>query len=113
VWQRSHALVLEVYRLSSNFPRDERFGLTSQLRRAAASVPTNIAEGSKRRGSQEYARFLNIAEGSLAETEYLTVLSRDLGYLTPEAAKKPLAEISEVARMLHALREKVELAGAA
>jgi four helix bundle protein len=114
VWQRSHARVLEIYRLSSNFPREERFGLTSQLRRAAASVPTNIAEGSKRRGGQEYARFLNIAEGSpLAETEYLTVLSRDLGYLTADVAIGPLKEIAEIARMLHALREKVELATAA
>jgi four helix bundle protein len=112
VWQRSHALVLEIYRLSSSFPREERFGLISQLRRAAASVPTNIAEGSKRHGGQEYARFLNIAEGSLAEAEYLTVLGRDLGYLTHEAAKKPLTEISEIARMLHSLREKVELAAA-
>ncbi len=110
VWQRSHALVLEIYRLSSKFPGDERFGLTSQLRRAAASVPTNIAEGSKRRSNQEYAHFLNIAEGSLAETEYLTFLSRDLGYLKADAAEKPLKEISDVARMLHVLREKVELA---
>jgi four helix bundle protein len=113
VWQRSHALVLEIYRLSSDFPREKRSGLTSQLRRAAASVPTNIAEGSKRRGGQEYARFLNLAEGSLAEAEYLTVLSRDLGYLTADAANGPLKEIAELARMLHALREKVELAVAA
>ncbi len=113
VWQRSHALVLEIYRLSSKFPGEERFGLTSQLRRAAASIPTNIAEGSKRRSNQEYARFLNIAEGSLAESEYLTLLSRDLGYLKADEADKPLAEIAEIARMLHALREKVEFAGAA
>ncbi len=113
VWQRSHALVLEIYRLSTKFPGEERFGLTSQFRRAAASIPTNIAEGSKRKGNQEYARFLNIAEGSLAETEYLMLLSRDLGYLKAETTEKPLAEISDVARMLHALREKVELAGAA
>jgi len=71
VWQRSHALVLQVYRLTKSFPPDERFGLTSQLRRAAFSVPTNIAEGSKRHTNPEYARVLNIAEGSLAETEYL------------------------------------------
>jgi len=67
VWQRSHALVREIYRLTVSFPRSEQFGLTSQIRRAAASVPTNIAEGSKRRTRQEYARFLNIAEGSAAE----------------------------------------------
>jgi len=69
VWQRSHELTLEVYRVTASFPSTERFGLISQPRRASASVPTNIAEGSKRQSNQEYARFLNIAEGSLAETE--------------------------------------------
>jgi four helix bundle protein len=113
VWKRSHALVLELHKLSSKFPGDERFGLTSQLRRAAASVPTNIAEGSKRRSDQDYARFLNVAEGSLAETEYLMILSRDLGYLTTEVLREPLEEISHIARMLNALREKVEQAAAA
>ena len=108
VWQRSHALVLELYGLTQGFPRDERFGLVSQLRRAAVSVPANIAEGSKRRGSQEYARFLNIAEGSLAESEYLLLLSRDLGYLTAPATEPLFAEIEEIARMLHGLRVKVE-----
>jgi four helix bundle protein len=83
VWQRSHALVLDLYRNTSRLPADERFGLTSQLRRAAASVPTNIAEGAKRTRRQGYARFLNIAQGSLAETEYLIMLSRDLAYLAP------------------------------
>jgi four helix bundle protein len=108
VWQRSHVLVLNLYRLTSQFPADERFGLTSQLRRAAASVPTNIAEGAKRTGKQDYARFLNIAQGSLAETEYLTMLSRDLGYLRAGRAKEILSELSEIAGMLHALRKKVE-----
>jgi four helix bundle protein len=108
VWQRSHALALEIYRVTGAFPRDERFGLTSQIRRAVVSVPTNIAEGSKRQSCQDYARFLNIAEGSLAETEYLLFLSRDLGYLAEDVAGAPLAEITEIARMLHALREKVE-----
>jgi len=108
VWQRSHKLVLEVYRLTVGLPPEERFGLASQLRRAAASVPTNIAEGSKRQSNPEYARFLNVAEGSLAETEYLLMLSKDLGFLLPEACASPLSEISEIARMLNALRLKVE-----
>jgi len=108
VWQRSHTLVLQLYRLTSGFPAEERFGLTSQLRRAATSVPTNIAEGSKRRTSAEYARFLNIAEGSLAETEYLLILARDLGYLSSEHAAPFLGEVDEIARMLHHLRLKVE-----
>ncbi len=107
VWQRSHTLV-QVYRLTAAFPEDERFGLISQLRRAPISVPTNIAEGSKRQGRQDYARFLNIAEGSLVETEYLLVLSRDLGYLTPKAAEALPTEILEIARMLHTPRTKVE-----
>ncbi len=107
VWQRSHALVLQIYRLTAAFPADERFGLVSQLRRAALSVSTNIAEGSKRNGNQEYARFLNIAEGSLAETEYLLLVSRDLIYATAKAIQPLLAEADEIARMLNALRAKV------
>lgn len=108
VWQRSHALVLELYRLSKDFPEAERFGVVSQLRRAAASVPTNIAEGSKRQHRPDYARFLNIAEGSLAETEYLILLSGDLGYLPADVAARLTGEATEVARMLYALRSKVE-----
>ena len=107
VWERAHALALEVYRKSAGFPDQERFGLTSQLRRATVSVPTNIVEGSKRQSGQDFARFLNIAEGSLAETGYLLLLSRDLGYLDAAAAKSLLAEVDEIAAMLHALRSKV------
>jgi four helix bundle protein len=110
VWQRGHALVLSVYRMTTAFPLNERYGLTSQVRRAALSVPTNIAEGSKRLTGQEYARFLNIAEASLAETEYLLMVSRDLGYITPVVAGKSFVEISELSRMLHGLRKKVEAA---
>ena len=108
VWQRAHALTLAVYRLATNLPADERFGLCSQLRRAAVSVPTNIVEGSKRQTNADYARFLNIAEASLAETEYLLLLASDLGYLSSDALQPIAAEIDEVARMLHALRTKVE-----
>ena len=111
VWQRAHALTLTVYRLATNLPADERFGLCSQLRRAAVSVPSNIVEGSKRLSNADYARFLNIAEASLAETEYLLLLAVDLGYLTHDAHEPIAAEIDEVARMLHALRTKVEHGG--
>ncbi len=107
VWQRSHALVLAVYRLTVNFPAAERFGIVAQLRRAALSVPTNIAEGSKRQSAQEYGRFLNIAEGSIAETEYLLLVSLDLAFAASDAIRPLLKEITEVARMLHALRTKV------
>lgn len=108
VWKRSHALALAVYRLTLTFPKEERYGLTAQLRRAAVSVPTNIAEGSKRRTSAEFARFLNIAEGSLSEVEYLLMLSRDLAYAPAEKIQPLIKEASEIARMLHALRTKVE-----
>jgi four helix bundle protein len=112
VWQGSHALVLEVYRLTRSFPPEERFCLVTQLRRAAVSVPTNLAEGAKRQTRPDYARFINMAEGSLAETEYLITLSRDLGYLTRSATEAPLAEMGVISRMLHSLREKVETASA-
>jgi four helix bundle protein len=110
VWQRGHALVLSVYRMTTGFPPNERYGLTSQIRRAALSVPTNIAEGSKRLTAQEYSRFLTIAEASLAETEYLLMVSRDLGYITPLMADKAFVEVSELSRMLHGLRKTVESA---
>lgn len=108
VWQRGHELVLAIYRLTEGFPDRERYGVVSQLRRAAASVPTNIAEGSKRAGPAEYARFLNVAEGSLAESDYLLLLSRELGYARPEAVEPLRAEAEELSRMIHALRRKVE-----
>jgi four helix bundle protein len=107
VWQRSHALVLKIYTLTSDFPAEERFGLTSQLRRAATSVATNIAEGSRRQHAQDFARFLNIAEASLAELEYLLMLTRDLGF-AGQPLDPHIAEAIEIARMLHALRRKVE-----
>lgn len=99
--------MLQVYRLTKSFPPEERYGLTSQIRRATLSVPTNIAEGSKRQTNTEHARFLNISEGSLAETEYLLMVSRDLGYLTMSVTAPLLKEADEIAKTLHALRAKV------
>ena len=108
VWQRSHALVLRLYPITSTLPASERFGLVSQLRRAAVSVPSNIAEGSKRQGRSDFAHFLNIAEGSLAEAEYLLTLVVDLGYVPQATAAPLLADIDEIAGMLYALRTRVE-----
>ncbi|HLX60699.1 MAG TPA: four helix bundle protein [Planctomycetota bacterium] len=80
IWKLSHQLVLNGYRLTASFPKHELYGVTSQLRRAMVSVPSNIAEGFKRRSKPDKVRFLNIAQGSLEETRYLLILSRDLGY---------------------------------
>jgi four helix bundle protein len=107
VWQRAHALALDVYGLTEGFPATERFGLVSQLRRAAVSVASNVAEGSRRVGSRDYARFLNIAEGSAAETEYLILLSRDLGHLPAPQAENALRCVSDISNMLLALRTRV------
>src|SRR6185295_12443952 len=82
VWQKAHQFVLSVYRLSKLFPREELYGLTSQFRRAAISVPANIAEGFKKRGRADKVRFMNIAEGSLEECRYYLILTEDLGYGT-------------------------------
>jgi len=81
-WKLCHQLVLAVYQASQRWPVQERFGLIAQIRRAASSAPTNIAEGAAKRGSKEYRRFLDIALGSLAETAYLLMLARDLDMLT-------------------------------
>lgn len=108
VWKRSHEFTLAIYRMTEAFPEHERFGVTSQLRRAAVSIPSNIAEGSKRQHRRDYARFLNIAESSLAESEYLLILSRDLGYLEVDSQESLGSEAEEIQRMLNALRDKVE-----
>jgi four helix bundle protein len=96
VWQKAHKLVLEVYRLTQGFPSDERYGLTSQLRRSAVSIPANIAEGFKKKGSGDKKRFLNIAQGSLEETRYYLILSEDLGYGDIRRIRELLIEVSQL-----------------
>src|SRR5690348_13747596 len=91
VWQKAHALTLEVYRNTRDFPADERFGLTTQLRRSCASVPANLAEGCARGGDTDFARFVNIAAGSASETDYHLLLAHDLGYFN-DTAYKPLLD---------------------
>jgi four helix bundle protein len=101
VWQKAHALMLDVYRNTRGFPADERFGLTTQLRRACASVPANLAEGCARGGDVDFARFVNIAAGSASETDYHLLLARDLEYLDNSAYGRLLDQGSEVKRMLN------------
>jgi four helix bundle protein len=106
-WEKGHTLTLEVYRATACFPRDELFGLTSQLRRACASVPANIAEGCGRNSDGELRRFLEIAMGSASETEYHLLLARDLGYLSPQLYDNLNHGIVDVKRMLSAFIKKL------
>jgi four helix bundle protein len=96
VWQKAHAFVLAVYKLTENFPRHEIYGLSSQLRRAAVSIPANVAEGFRKRGRMDKARFLNIAQGSLEECRYYLILANDLGYDETQAMMDQLAEVSKL-----------------
>ena len=103
VWQKSYQLCLEVYRITKGFPREERYGLTSQTRRAAVSVPSNIAEGYGRKTTPEYIRSLYLAYGSNCELETQILLSGDLGYMKAKEMEKLQEDIGEVERMLKAL----------
>lgn len=104
VWQKSHAVVLEVYNLTRRLPKEELFGLVSQVRRAAVSVPANIAEAFTRRGKPDKARQLNIAQASLEELRYFFILCADLSYLPAKVMDDFLAE---VARMLESYTQRV------
>lgn len=108
VWQRSHALTLELYRASKSFPKDELFGLTSQIRRSASSIPANIAEGCGRDGDAELKRFLNIALGSACEVDYFILLATELKYLDASHAAALAAEALEIRRMLGTFIQKLK-----
>jgi four helix bundle protein len=106
-WKEAMALVSAVYRVTQEFPKDEIFGLTAQLRRAAVSVPSNIAEGAARHGSKEFAQFLNIATGSLSEMETQLLIAVNLGYLPEDASVFTLLE--QVSRLVNGLWKSVRL----
>ena len=99
IWQKSHKFVLEIYKLTSRFPKSEIYGLTSQFRRAVVSIPANIAEGFKKRGKSDKARYMNIAQGSLEESRYYLILSKDLGYAE---TSKLFPLIEEMSKLLEA-----------
>ncbi len=96
VWQKAHQFVLEVYRYSETFPKREIYCLTSQFRRAAISIAANIAEGFKKKGKSDKARFMNIAQGSIEECRYYIILSKDLGYGENDSLKLLLEETSKL-----------------
>jgi four helix bundle protein len=107
VWRSARTFVMQVYDVSALFPAAEQYGLTSQLRRAAVSIAANIAEGSGRRSDQDFARFLDMAMGSVAETRSHLLIAHELGYLKPKMLESLSDQALEVARMLSGLIEKL------
>ena len=103
VWKLSHRLVLEIYELTKDFPKSEKFALVDQIRRSASSVPTNIVEGNERKSKKEYVQFLFTSKGSLAETNYHLLLARDLGYISEVKYRELTIMVVEISKMLSAL----------
>jgi len=108
VWTKAHELTVLIYSMTRTFPKEEIYGLTSQVRRSAASIGANIAEGCGRRSDGEMTRFLQIARGSASETEYHLLLARDLGFLPEGDYKKAEQRVAEIQRMLTSLVQKVQ-----
>ena len=107
VWKKGHQLTLAIYKATEAFPKDELYGLTSQTCRAAASIPTNIAEGCGRSGKAELARFLSISMGSASELEYHLLLGRDLGFLRDLDYGRPRSQVTEIKKMLASLIKRL------
>lgn len=107
VWQKSHQFVLAVYKVTSSFPKEELYGLTSQFRRAAISIPANISEGYKKKGKLDKLRFYNISQGSLEECRYYIILSRDLGYIIEEVKVTLVRDIVDVSLLLNSYSKAI------
>ena len=107
MWERSHELTLKIYELTSQFPREEIYGLTNQIRRACTSIPTNIAEGCGRESTADFARFLQIAMGSASETEYLILLAHNLKYFNAKQYVELTDAIVSVQKMLTSLLKNI------
>ena len=105
IWQLSHAFTLRIYSNTSLFPKDEMYGITSQIRRASSSIPTNISEGCGRNSDKEFNQYLNIALGSASETEYLIILSRDLNYIDTETFEILEKEINTIKSKIYKLKQ--------
>jgi len=108
VWQKSYEVCLKIYRVSKDFPRIEQYGITPQMRRAALSVPSNIAEGCGRKGTKEFIQALYIAYGSNCELETQIMIARDLNFIDSQKAEELIADIASVERMLKALIKSLE-----
>lgn len=109
VWQKSHKLTLDVYKSTASFPKEELYGLVSQIRRSALSVPSNIAEGCGRNTQSQLAHFLNISLGSASELEYQILLAKDLDFISEQIFKELTNQVIEIKRMLTSLHQKVSI----
>lgn len=109
IWDRAHQLTLKVYLITKDFPQEEKFGLTNQLRRAISSVPANIAEGAGRNSNKDFAQFLNIAVGSLNEANYYLLLAKELNFISDENYKTLDNECNEIKAMLISLINKIRI----
>lgn len=107
IWQRSHLLTLKIYSVTKNFPKDEMFGIISQMRRSSSSIPTNIAEGCGRNSNPEMKRFSVMATGSASELEYQLILSKDLQYLSEAIYKELQNELIEIRKMIHSFIKNI------
>lgn len=103
VWQKAHAITLEIYTVTAQFPTNEKYALSDQMRRASSSIGANLFEGSYRTGTNEFRYFANIARGSAGEVKYFLLLSRDLGYITKEKFEELNTEIDTICKMLYGL----------
>ena len=108
VWQKSMELVREIYQITTAFPKNEEYGLRSQMRRAAVSVPSNLAEGAARKGKNEFKQFLNIAQGSLSELDTQVELAHMLGYMASERHREIMSKMTEISKMLHGLTNSLK-----
>jgi four helix bundle protein len=108
VWEKAHCLTLAVYKATGRFPREELFGLTSQMRRCSASIGANIAEGCGKRGNNEFQRFLQIASGSASELDYHFLLARDLGFFEEMDYRRLAGDLLQLRKMLTSLLQKVQ-----
>ena len=108
VWEKAHKFAIKVYLLTKQFPKEELYGITSQIRRAVISIPTNIVEGCGRETSKEFSRFLSIAAGSASETEYLLILSKELELVANDLIEPLIYEVNEIKKMLNSFQIKIK-----
>ncbi|MEL6911404.1 MAG: four helix bundle protein [Cyanobacteria bacterium J06598_4] len=108
VWQKAHTFTINLYKISATFPKEERFGLTNQIRRACVSIESNISEGAGRNSNKDFSRFLSMSQGSAFEVKCQIYIARDLGYIDYEKSEMLMNKIDEVSKMINSLNQKLK-----